>query len=123
MFLKTAYTRSHDNVTLLRHKYRSSTSKRQQPPEYLSGEKYFYPCSNQEFIKLYVNNEFECFIMGCKHETRKPYENENMSASVFIVFECLAPLMKHDKPSCLHGVSAQRTRISLAHHVRMHLYI
>ena len=36
---------------------------------------------------LYVNNEFECFIRGSKHE----------KTVCFIVFECLVPLMTHEK--------------------------
>ena len=36
---------------------------------------------------LYVNNEFECFIRGSKHE----------KTVCFIVFECLVPLMEHEK--------------------------
>jgi hypothetical protein len=38
---------------------------------------------------LYVNNEFECFIRGSKHE--KTVWNTSAKRECFIVFECLVP--------------------------------
>jgi hypothetical protein len=40
-------------------------------------------------LMLYVNNEFECFIRGSKHE--KTVWNTSAKRECFIVFECLVP--------------------------------
>ena len=48
-----------------------------------------------QMFSLYVNNEFECFIRGSKHE--KTVWNTSAKRECFIVFECLVPLMKHEK--------------------------
>jgi hypothetical protein len=40
-------------------------------------------------LTLYVNNEFECFIRGSKHE--KTVWNTSAKRECFIVFECLVP--------------------------------
>jgi hypothetical protein len=45
---------------------------------------------------LYVNNEFECFIRGSKHE-KTVYMKHEREARVFYCFRVFGPLMKHEK--------------------------
>ena len=66
---------------------------------------------------LYVNNEFECFIRGSKHEREgMKHEREGMKhereARVFYCFRVFGSPDESRETSCLHNISNEN--ISLA---------
>ena len=64
---------------------------------------------SRRFLTLYVNNEFECFIRGSKHE--KTVETRARSASVLLFSSVWSPDETRET-SCLHNISNEN--ISLA---------